>query len=274
MSRRDVIGKEVDQHGFLHIAPENFHAGFVEDLLRYCLTIDAEEREAAEREDLSEPRFQLITAPILVLIDALWSYHGVALRPFHALTIYRDVCVDGKRYPVPQVPEAPKVKIGRRRYIYMGELLADKWMFYGLRDPVLEWTTQVCSDNVLVEKKGMEYLNVTTSNAMTVNEEGLFFLLEYDLDNLIAMYHDDPAHGCTAGFLYYLNTGMISIGKGQHSRVDAVLRRSRLRQHLGLIWPYERLNLSDDATLSASQYYTETGEMPPDLPIGTPLSLF
>ena len=272
MSRRDWVGKNVDSHGFLHIAPENFHSREVEDILRYCLTIDIEEMEAASREGLDEPRFQLIPADVLVMIDSLWSYF--ALHPaFHALKIYRDIYVDGKRYPVPEVKASPRIKMGGRRYLYVGDLMSDAYLYCGLRDPQLELFCETCYEDMFVVKKGRQYLNVSTEDHLTVNDEGLWFLFQHELDRLISGWHDNPAYVRTSGFMWYLTAGIISIGKGQHSRADMVLRRSRLRESKGLIWPYEGFNFDQD-TLSVSDYSRITGDMPADIEEGATIPLF
>lgn len=272
MSKRDWVGKNVDKHGYLHIAPENWHAGMVEDLLKFCLTLDVQEMEASARLGLETPRFQLVPAEVLVLIDSLWSYFGQS-RPFHALSIYREVYREGKRYPIPQVSPSPRVKMGARRYLYIGDIMADEYMFFGLRDVTEEAMCRSCYDpEPYVVKGGKQYLNVPTDDSLTVNPDGLYFLFEHDMDRLIAEMHDSPHYARTAGMMYYLSTGLISIGKGQHSRADAILRRSRLREAKGLIWPYPGIDFERD-TISVAEYVQATGELPPDLDRGS-LQLF
>ena len=77
MERRSWLGRTI-KDGYVRVAPDAYSPAMMEELLRYALTIDAEERIAANAAGLSLPRFQLVSVERLFAIDAMWS-----LQAFH-----------------------------------------------------------------------------------------------------------------------------------------------------------------------------------------------
>lgn len=242
MSKRTWVGRSI-KNGYIEFAPDAYAPHFLQDLLRYALTIDVREQEAAARFGIA-PRFQLVSAEALIAICANWSLQGFAL-PFTGLKIYRDVYVYGKRYEMPVVPKAPKVDIPAPRFIWVGEQWDDNEFhdFTGLRNPILEMVEGSCSSTKTITSKGetRHVMDVDAGDLFTVHAESIEMLLMFELDRLVDEYHGENARmtmidGTMAGqgYKFYLRYGTISLAKNQVAKVDQILRRTAWRERFGL----------------------------------------
>lgn len=244
LSRRTWVGRTIDADGYIKFAPDGYSPAMLQDLLRYALTIQAEEIEAAQALGI-RPRFSIIGVQALLAIDAMWSLQGFA-APFTALNIYRDV-LRGARYPIPDVPEYPKTAIPAPRFIKVG---ADwdqdsGWLYTGLRDPLLEeFGGAGCMGTREITTKGRKQvvMDANTDNMFTVDLEGAELFLEFELDRVVDEWHSPAGrrivmeghHVAGAGYRFYIQYGVISVAKTQLARVDEILRRTAYRERLGL----------------------------------------
>ncbi len=234
-SRRHPVGRTI-KHGYLTIAPDTYSPAMLEEMLKYALTIDIIEREAAFNLDI-EPRFQLIDMQTLIAIDADWSRYGLHL-PFHALKIYRDI-VNGARYPVPDIKPVARTPRPAARYVYVGDDCYDggEYDFAGLNNPTL-LSLEGCptgASRVLPatsKHPALQILDVDMDSMFNVDEEGAEFVL-MDMDHLIDTYHNDK-HMITAGFMHYISLGTLTFAHSQPRKIDEILRRTAFRQHHGL----------------------------------------
>jgi DNA sulfur modification protein DndC len=141
LRRRQWLGRSIDKDGFIAVAPDAYSPEMLRDLLRYALTIDRDEEMAARRAGVPT-RFKLIDVRQLLAIDAIWACQGVFARPFEAIRIWRDVCVDGNSHYPPDIVCAPtERKIPAPRYLYVGREWDDDpcaGAYTGLRDFVAE----------------------------------------------------------------------------------------------------------------------------------------
>lgn len=234
-SRRSWLGRSIDKNGYIAIGPDAYSPQTMENLLRYALTIDEEERDAANRLGIA-PRFRIVDDLTLFTIDAYWSLQAFH-RPFHALAIWRDVVRDGKRYPVPDVPCAPKTPLPATRYLFVGRNWDenDNGRFTGLRDFRLEMVkhdADGCPGNRVL-KDGTEVLDIGTSAMFSIEMEYAYFLLYDELDDLLARYHDDPRWDGTAAYRHYALLGLLSVRPGQERKIDEILRRSAFKHRHG-----------------------------------------
>lgn len=117
MGRRSWLGRTINE-GYIRIAPDAYSPAMMEELLRYALTIDVKEREAAAAAGI-RPRFQLVTIEHLFAIDAMWSLQAFH-RPFHALKIYDEICNRGIRYEVPDLATFERPKELPERFLWVG----------------------------------------------------------------------------------------------------------------------------------------------------------
>lgn len=153
MSTRELIGRTLSPAGYLPVRPDVYNLAMRRRLLQYMLTLDAQERERAQAvqdaleegrmerdehtERMAEPQFELVSYSQLVLIDFYWSIHHAAFEAFPALSIWYDVAVLGRRYPVPTLQTATKTEIGAKRWFKVGQYDA-QFPTDGLRDYLAE----------------------------------------------------------------------------------------------------------------------------------------
>jgi len=263
-TRRNWIGRTIDAAGYVTIQPDLYHPRMLDSLLRYALTIDVEEQNAAAQAGLEAPRFQLIGLKSLIAIDAEWSRQGVA-RPFHALSIYRDIIERGARYPVPAVEPIARTSLPAPRYLYVGPDWDEdaQWAYTGLRDPLLEaqasdGLSAGCAGSTTSLRDGTSVLALDSAEFYDIDEEGASLLLAFELDRLIETYHDDPGYRTTAGYHYYASSGLLTLAKGQARAVDTILRRTAYKERHGLTGDYD-LKALLARTISAEEHRARTG---------------
>lgn len=231
-NRRNWLGRSLTDHGYLRIQPDTYSPGMVADLFRYCLTLDIEEFEAAERAGLA-PRFQLLPAEMIVAIDAEWSRYGLH-RPFHALKLWIEV-MNGARFAVPQVDDVPFTSRPAPRYIHVGRDWDEgyEWQFTGLRS-VWEMFEECPQYRTTTLRNGMTVLDVQVSEQFDVDPEGAWLILTLEAERLVREHHDNPSSGATRAYETYLGLGTISLNPRQRGATDLILRRTNFRARHGL----------------------------------------
>lgn len=237
-SKRNWIGRTI-KDGHIAFGPDAYSAEYVQDLLRYALTIDRDEQLAARKLGI-KPRFRIVSLRALVAIDALWSMQAYTL-PYAALAIFHDVYIKGMRFDVPVVAAAPKAPMPATRYIpvdYWDEDARDD--FTGLRSALLELVGTE-PRGLTVKKEARLVMQTATDSMFEVHEESLEWLLRFELDRLVARYNEAASSGdrpvfSLAGeaYKFYAQYGAISLAKSQVGEVDTILRRSAWRERHGL----------------------------------------
>ncbi|QOX80846.1 phosphoadenosine phosphosulfate reductase family protein (plasmid) [Trichlorobacter lovleyi] len=243
LSLRQWVGRSITD-GYLAIGPDVYSPEMLENLLRYCLTIDVQEMESAYNAGIA-PRFQLISPEALIAIDALWSQQGVH-RSFHALEIYRDIYVNGKRYQIPVTAPGKPVKIPEARYIEVGKGWEDrggKYEYCGMRDIHLEMVNEQGDGGCLEHKKlkdGRVVLDAESSKeAFEINQESIEFILGFELDYLIELGYRMPR---SYGYKHYITLGAFKLNSSQFLSTDDILRRTTFKEFEGIFeMPVEEL---------------------------------
>lgn len=245
MGRRSWLGRTI-KDGYVRIAPDAYSPAMMEELLKYALTIDVREREAASSLRIA-PRFQLVGIEQLIAIDAMWSLQAFH-KPFHALNIYNEV-MNGARWDVPKVAAFPRQPEMPERYLWVGSDWEDgvRGRYTGLNSAMHELAsfdggscmgTKELSD-------GRTVMDVNTAEMMEVDTESAFFLLD-EIDELLAR-HDDPRSHPTEAYHYYLRLGTLTIKSGLQGEVDEILRRSDFKFRKGIWGPVDWKTLWDQA---------------------------
>jgi len=236
MERRSWIGRTIKE-GYVRISPDAYSPAMMEELLRYALTLDVQEREAASRAGIA-PRFQLIGVDQLIAIDAMWSLQAFH-RPFHALKIHREI-ESGARFPVPDVPVFDRPKEIPVRFLWVGDNWdeGDQLAYTGLRSVLHEMTEGGGCMGTRTLADGRVVMDVETADLMEVETETAYFVLD-EADELIARFHDNRHTGSTAGYMHYLQLGVISIKSGLQGEVDGILRRSAFKERQGIAGPVD-----------------------------------
>lgn len=167
--------------------------------------------------------------------------------------IYRDI-LRGARYPVPDVPEAPKQPIPPARYIFVGTDWDQDagWRFSGLRDAMAEafgGAGCIGQREIVSQGESRTIMDVARSETFSIDAEGASMFLEFELDRVVDEWHV-PAAGrkflidghYVSGIEYrnYVSYGFLSVAKGQEGRIDEILRRTSWRERHGLAgWQYD-----------------------------------
>jgi 3'-phosphoadenosine 5'-phosphosulfate sulfotransferase (PAPS reductase)/FAD synthetase len=246
MDRRSWLGRSINK-GYVRVAPDAFSPGTIEELLRYALTIDIEERAAARREGLA-PRFQLVDLEQLFAIDAMWSLNAFH-KPFHALSIWDEVTNRGLRYPVPEIDAFPRPKDLPARYLYVGQDWEDgeRMAYTGLRSAIHELVSLDNQDGCMGTRPisdGRSVMDVNTGAQLEFDVEGCCFVLD-DLPTLLREHHDRPGADPTEAYHYYARLGVMSIKNGMQGEIDQILRRSSWKVRQGLAGPIDGRALWD-----------------------------
>lgn len=244
LSRRTWVGRTIDESGYIRFAVDGYSPAMLQELLRYALTIDIEEREAAAGLGIA-PRFQIVSLEALLAISAHWSLQGFAL-PYSGLKIYRDI-ERGARYPVPDVPEAPKVAIPPARFIHCGRGWDEghAWMYTGLRDVMIDaFGGEGCIGHREIVSKGHQrtIMDVANSEMFSIDAEGAAMFMLFELDRVVDDWHGPNArpllmeghHVAGVEYRNYVSYGFLSVAKGQEGKIDEILRRTAWRERLGL----------------------------------------
>lgn len=235
-SRRSWLGRTIN-NGYVRITPDAYSPAMMEELLRYALTIDQREADAAQRAGI-RPRFQLVSVQHLFAIDAMWSLQGFH-RPFHALKIYDDITVHGERFNVPHVEmgEFPRLPMPPARFLAVGADWdeGEKRNYTGLRSAVAEMVKRDGDGCMGMRdlKNGRQVMDINVGELFDIDLEAAYFVLD-DLPRLLREHHDNPGASRTAAYLYYAALGMLSVRSGMQGEVDRILRRTSFKERHGL----------------------------------------
>lgn len=228
-SRRNWVGRTVDADGYVTIRPDSYSPAMVEELLRYALSIQADEFLAARKLGI-KPRFSFVNRAQLYLIDAIWSLQGLHM-PFHAHVIEREIAGGARLYP-PALSRVEKTPTPAARWIYVGRSWDDVTSEYfsaGLRDPMLEMHGEQCDVDLRRLKDGRIVLNYDAAPAIDFDEEGMELFDGFELDRHIERFHR-PDVDWTIGYRTYLRYGFMSPAASAAGDIDMILRRTHWKQ--------------------------------------------
>jgi len=254
---RRWVGRSI-KDGQIAIAPDGYSPDMLESLLKFALTMDLEEKQAAMRLDIS-PRFEMVSAQALIAIDAIWSQQGIH-PAFHALKIFRDIYVKGKRYPIPQTTPGKPAEIPSPRYLDVGKGWEDRtgrYEYCGLREMSLEMTSESGSGcmGTRTLTDGRIVLDAEMSEGeFTVDMESAELILGFELDYLIEMSDRVPR---TYGYRHYVALGALQFAKAQMGMADTILRRTSFKELEGIF------DMTRDEILAKTEPTPEQdGDMP------------
>lgn len=206
LSSRNWIARSVNiEDGTVKIAPNTYSPEMCLDLLRYSLTIDAREIEAANALGI-EPRFSIMSLQKILAVDALWNRYGYQ-KGLTACATYDEIFKQGVRYEIPDLPCSEKTPIPAAKSVpfidkYYGET------HFGLYDLDLAMADpdQRCDHDINVETE------------FEVDEEGAELFFSFELGDALAQYHqDDEDLNPMSGLNYLLRLGVLSINVGGRS---------------------------------------------------------
>lgn len=232
LERRNWLGRTI-RDGYLRLHPDTYSPQMTADLLRYSLTIDAEEREAARQAGI-RPRFELVNIQQLFAIDAIWSLQALH-PPYEALRIYRDVAIHGRRYEIPHVePLAKPSPFPAILHWHVGHDWdqGERYTYTGLRDALSELAASDesgCMPNRTLPS-GQEVIDVNRGPLFDIEVETAYFLLD-ELDELLDRTKGQPP---TTAYMHYARLGLLTVKAGMEAEIDSILRRSNFKIRTGL----------------------------------------
>nr|WP_258055150.1 phosphoadenosine phosphosulfate reductase family protein [Pseudomonas aeruginosa] len=226
---RNWISRSINEEtGTIKIAANAYSPELCLELLRYALTIDAD--EAVRASNAGEPaRFQLLGMKEVLTIDLYWGRYSYQ-RPFTALNEYREILERGKRYYIPdEYQEFTRDDLDVSRSIEVP--FVDK-EFHGIYEGLRSAISSVANAESVIKKNGVYYTHVDESNEFDIDSEGVHLFYEFELDRALEYYgpHSDV---CPSDVVHYLaRFGTASFKKGGHSSWDKMLRiGNQLHRH-------------------------------------------
>ncbi|MFL1481066.1 hypothetical protein [Pseudomonas grimontii] len=249
---RNWLARSINpENGHIKIAANAYSPDLCLDLLRYALTIDANEAEWSQRNQ-RPARFQLLGMKEVLAIDLHWSRYSYQ-RPFTALSEYKAIFEEGKRYPLPaEYTEFQRSDLDISQSIEVP--FADKefnGMFEGLRSVNDELS---CQGTLL--KKGIYYTNVNETNEFDLDDEGVELFYSFELDRALEYYGPHQDVYPSQALHYLLRYGVVSFKKGGHSAWDRMLRIGNQLHRHGL---RDILNNPDALVAKLTGLFASTG---------------
>lgn len=252
---RELIGRTVSAAGYVGVRPDVYSYQFRQDLLWYLLSIDADERERAERmeediaiglvEDtpenrmLASPMFETVSLQQLALVDFHWSMNCFATSAFPALSIWYEVNHLGRRVKVPTRLKAPKLTVPTKRWFKVGNFDHDALPSEGLRSYQDElWNKHRFPDRVFTHREvdGERTVWFDEDDNLTIDAMEACAFITCTFPSMFIDVRSVPA---IEGARWWLNEGLIKLPKGQAARYHEIAKRNQYFYNLAT-----RLNLS------------------------------
>lgn len=257
MGRRDWIGRTHSKAGYINVTGTAYNAEMRRELLRYLLTLDVLEEERAEEHDarmfrgelettesnetLRGTTFQFITPKNLLAIDFAWSLSYGFDHAFPALTEWYEIRFLGKRYSIEDVPSVEKGIIPEQRWFRLEDWQSPA-LEMGLQDAYLEATNKarypgrpaMRTIQDRYEGKDRSIVYYDESDEMEIDAGvAMCFVDEFDE----AFYELARTLDPTDSAKFYLNKGIVTLGRGKAADYDEMSRRAqfwrRLQRDLG-----------------------------------------
>ncbi len=222
IDKRNWLARTVNDDGSINLAPNAYAPQFCLDMLRYALTIDANEQMEAARMGI-EPRFQLLCIQDIIAIDFLWGRYGYQ----HALMACHTAkqVMNGKRWDVPSASpqESYPTRLPSIRKLTLPFADRDYGHFSVGSMDVLAAVTDT-----------MDPFAVPTGDQFNVDEEGAELFWTFELENALQRYgpaDDDgtPRDGeffPSQGAHYFLRMGTVSLFKGSEGEFERMMQMS------------------------------------------------
>jgi DNA sulfur modification protein DndC len=261
MGAREMVGRTVSPAGYLPVGPDVYSYEFRRSMLKYLLSIDANERDRAEETEaailtgrladtkenwiMASPTFELVSMQQLALIDFHWSNHYQAEHAFPAISIWYDINVLGRRYRVPKLNKAPKLTIPTTRWLKVGNF-DHAAPSEGLRSVSNEmWNPYLHPERIFnrreVEGRRTTWFEETDQLSVDAEKACTFITCTYPT-MMVESRHFTAAESAT----FWLNEGIVTLPAGHAHRYQEIALRNRYFANLA-----ERFDLATPAEMNA-----------------------
>lgn len=220
---RSVIGRKIDENGFVKIAPNQYSLAYRQELLRYILTIQVEvyEKHGSHLIDLIDYRE-------LVAIQYHWCREGGEQSPGTAFQIWHEIVNNGERYYIPKTTKAEINRSYETKYFdlqgYVDHENPQGLDDEGLTDRFKSIARQYFKDgsaNRVVSFSEGQTFEVITKDALAMTFIEDFFIsliLEGNLSNKCP----------TVMLKHMLQAGVLVLKKGQIARLNEETKRAQM----------------------------------------------
>ncbi|GAB0154432.1 hypothetical protein [Marinobacterium sp. BA1] len=229
--KRRWLARSVNADGTIDLNPSSYSAAHTEDLLRFALTIQRREYEAAYDGGF-EPRFTLLREADVIAIELLWSRYGFH-EPAKALSIWDEVMNRGLNFVVPELnPEASPysradIRISGDKTLPFADDEFDR-AFNGFRD--LDAATAGV-ERTVVKKSGKVFAQAEVGGAFDVDEEAAELFMGIELHRTL-----DMAKTANATAIYHklIRMGVVTLKSGSEAEQNRILAISNQIERVGL----------------------------------------
>ncbi|MBK4737892.1 adenine nucleotide alpha hydrolase family protein [Noviherbaspirillum pedocola] len=241
-SRRHWVGRTI-QEGYILIQPDTLHPTELRNLTRYMMQLDHDEWVRSRRAG-EQRKFTLLPLEMMIAVDALQSLNGIA-RPFAIWDDYRSIYEKGIRFDIPDVAPFKETPLPDAKFLYVGkdwDNSAPDSAWTGMRDAYVEALTEGsgCTPDIRLLKDGSAVWDLETEQGFTVDQESAVMLLDFEMENMLAMY--DASYnrgGITQAYKFYVQYGVITLSHAQLAKHDEVLKRTAFKDRLGATLDYD-----------------------------------
>lgn len=97
-----------------------------------------------------------------------------------------------------------------------------------------------CTPEIRILKDGTAVWDLETEKSFTVDQESAVMLLNFEMENMLAMY--DASYnrgGITQAYKFYVHYGVITLSHAQVAKHDEVLKRTAFKDRLGATLDYD-----------------------------------
>jgi 3'-phosphoadenosine 5'-phosphosulfate sulfotransferase (PAPS reductase)/FAD synthetase len=219
--KRRWLARTMNDDGTVAINPTAYSAAHTEDLLRYALTIQRKEYEAAEAGGF-EPRYNLLREVDVIAIQVLWARYGFH-APAKALQIWEEVMIQGVDYDVPSInPEdspytRQDMKVAGQTSISLRDAEYDS-LFSGFRDVA---AATAGAERTVEKSDGTLYAEAETGAEFDIDEEGAQLFLGIELYRTLR----DARSGVLGTAIYHklVRMGVVQLKSGSESSQEKML---------------------------------------------------
>lgn len=121
---RSTLGRQLKEGGYVKVGYNQYSLAYRQDLLRFVLTIDAQEQEAFyDLKGHDGCRFSLIGYSELMMIQYHWVREGGEILAGEAIRIWHEVHTEGKRFAIPDTEYAEPKPLPKYRYFNLNGLI-------------------------------------------------------------------------------------------------------------------------------------------------------
>jgi DNA sulfur modification protein DndC len=252
---RELMGRKVSPAGYVQVRPDVYSFEFRLELLWYLLSMDADERDRAEKmeEDIAcglvedtpdnramaSPAFENVSLSQLSLVDFFWGMHPYASSAFPALQIWYEVNVLGRRRRVSKHARAPKISVPTKRWFKVGQFDHDALPSEGLRSYENElWNKHRHPGRpaTYCEVDGERTVWFDQDDNLTVDAFEACAFITCTFPEMVIDVRSLPAIESTR---FWLNEGIIKLPRGQGARYQAIAKRGQYFYNVAL-----KLNLA------------------------------